>query len=96
MKVFGILESEVRIISMFNTLSTTFFSVSASLSSIAIGIWVHGSFVEKMTPEGTILAKFIAPVLCVVALIFAGLGIWARRSRGSTWDAIQKESKAKV
>lgn len=94
-KVFGVLESEVRMISMFNTLSTAFFSASASLASIAIGIWVHGAFVEKLTPEGIILAKVVAPILCTMALIFIGLGIWARKSRGSTWQAIREESKTK-
>lgn len=95
MKVFGVLESEVRMITMFNTLSTTFFSISASLVSIAIGIWVNGAFVTQMTPEGKILSGTVAPILCVLALVFVGLAIWARISRGSTWRAIQEESRTK-
>lgn len=95
-KVFGVLESEARMISMFNTLSTTFFAVSSGLTSVAIGIWVNASFVEKATPTGELLSRFAAPALCCLALIFAGLGIWARSSRGSTWDAIQRESKTKT
>jgi hypothetical protein len=95
-KVFGILESEARMISTFNTLSTTFFSVSSGLASIAIGIWVNGSFSEKATPAGDLLAHFAAPALCVLAVVFLCLAIWARISRGSTWDTIQRESKTKT
>lgn len=95
-KVFGILESEARMISTFNTLSTTFFSVSSGLVSVAIGIWINGAFAEKPTPAGQLLSSFAAPSLCVLAVVFLVLGIWARSSRGSTWDTIQRESKTKV
>src|SRR4030067_2380338 len=72
-KVYGVLESEVKAIAMFNTLSTTCFSLCAGLFFCAVGIWANAAFVEKATATGDILAHFVAPALCVLALVAAGV-----------------------
>ena len=95
-KVYGVLESEVRMITVFNTLSTTFFSLSASVASIAIGIWTNAAYAGAPTAAGTILSGVIAPGLCALSLIFLAVAIWARMSRGTTWSLIQQESKQKI
>ena len=92
-KVYGVLETEINSIAMFNFLSTVFFSISASLPSIAIGIWANAAFAEKVTAEGKILSSFVAPVLCGLAIVFFCLAIWAIRSKGSTIDVIKEETK---
>ncbi len=92
-KVYGVLESEGKTMALFNTLSTTFFSLSAGSLFCAIGIWANASFSEKMTPAGEILSTFVAWGLCFLALVFSGIAIWVRRARGSTWQTICDESK---
>jgi hypothetical protein len=91
-KVFGILEGEVEIISILNTQAIAFFSAGSSLASIAVGIWVTNAFVEKPIPTGEVLSHFFAPLVLTMALVSFWLGIWARRRRGSIWDKIRTES----
>jgi|SRR5215831_2547950 len=94
-KVFAIVDSEVRTIAMFNTLSTVFFSLCFSSLSAALGVYANSMFSEKLTPEGVVLLKFGVPTLIIFAIVFFGIAIWARMSRGTTWDVIRKESKFK-
>lgn len=94
-KVFAIIESEVRMISMFNTLSTVFFSLSFSCLSAALSICSSSIFTDTLKPAGEVLLKFGAPALGILALVFLGVAIWARMSRGNTWDLIRRESKVR-
>ena len=95
-KVLAVLENEVHSISTFNTLTTAFVSGGTSLISIAVGIWANGAFSEKLTPAGTVLSHFGAPLLCVLGLLMYFLAIWAYRARKSALDAIRSESKTVV
>jgi hypothetical protein len=92
MKAFAIVENEVRTISMMNTLAIIFFSIGTTLLGYAVGIWTNSMFADKLTPEGSILSHVIAPILCALALTLGCLGIWAIRSRSTTWNAIRQES----
>jgi hypothetical protein len=94
-KVLAVLENEVQTISTFNTLTTAFFSAGTSLISIAVGIWANGAFSEKLTPEGTVLSHFGAPILCVLGLLMYYLASWAYRTRKSALDSIRAESKSR-
>lgn len=95
-KVYGVIESELQSMSMFNTLSTTFFSLSSGSVFCAIGIWANAAFAEKLTPAGEILSTFVARGLVGLAIVFAGLALWARYKRGATWQAICRESKPAI
>lgn len=94
-KAYAVLESEIKTISFFNTLATVAFSVGAAFISTAAGIWTNAAFVTDkiLPPEGAILAKFVGPTLCVLALIAFALGGWAIHSRRSVWAAISQQSK---
>src|SRR5271155_2384791 len=90
MRAFAIAEHEVRTISTMNTLATIFFSVGTTFLGFAVGIWTNAMFYDSLTPEGRLLSHVASPILCVVALIFVALGIWALRSRSVTWDTIRR------
>jgi hypothetical protein len=95
-RAYAVFESEIRTISFFNTLATVAFSVGAAFVSIAAGIWTNASFVgsNPLPPEGAVLAKFVAPTLCGLALIAFSLGGWAIYSRRSVWTAISQQSQS--
>lgn len=95
-KTYAVFENEVSHIALFNTLSTVGFSVGSALLAFAVGIWTNWSFVEKdkMPPEGTIMSQVMAPGLAFLALVVWALALWALYSRGSTWEAIKRESKS--
>ncbi len=95
-KTYAVFESEVAHIALFNTLSTIGFSAGSAFLAFAVGIWTNWSFVEKdkLPPEGAIMSNVIAPGLLVLTVVVWGLAAWARWSRGSTWEAIKKESKS--
>lgn len=93
MKAYAIVEGEVRTISMMNGLATVFFSAATMFLGFAIGIWTNAAFYETLNPEGKILAHVVAPVLCGMTVLGVILGFWALRNRGTTWDAIRRESK---
>jgi hypothetical protein len=92
---YAVLESEIDLISFFNTLTIIFFSAGSSFASIAIGIWVSGKFTEKLSPEAAILANIVAPSLLVVAIGLACIGIWAFFNKKTALDAIRAESLSK-
>jgi hypothetical protein len=92
LRAYPILDSEVKSLSMFNTLSAVCFSVMSAFISFAIGIWVNALFVADPPAEGKILSHVAAPACCLFAAIAAGLGIWAIWSRTSTWRDIRRES----
>lgn len=93
-RVYGVSESEIDALAMYNTLATVFVAVMSSLIAYAIGIWTNAAFAEKLTPAGEVLSKVVGPWLCVLAGVFALLAIWAIWRRHSTWKEIKKESKA--
>src|SRR5690349_20980146 len=95
LKVYAVLESEVKTFAMFNSLSTGCFSAGASLVSIAVGIWTNAAFVTEPTPAGEILAGVVAPALCALSLLFVIAGLVARSMRGTALEAIRRESKQK-
>jgi hypothetical protein len=92
LRAYPILDSEVRSLSIFNTLSTTCFALMSAFISFAGGIWVNALFVENPPAEGKILSRFVAPALCVGAVVALLLGIWAICSRTNTWREIRRSS----
>lgn len=92
LRAYPILDSEVRSLSIFNSLSAICFSVMSAFISFAVGIWVNALFVEKPPPEGEVLSHVAAPACCALALVALVLGIWAICSRSSTWRNIRRES----
>ena len=93
MTFYAIEQSELESISSFNTLASAFFSATASLLFLGVGIWVESTFQEAMTPEAMLLRNFGAPVLWALALGCGCLGIWAKRRRSDQLSTIRTESK---
>jgi hypothetical protein len=93
-RAYAVLENEAESLSAMGGQATTFIAVATFSYSIAIGIWVTAAFAEKVTPEGTVLAHFGAPILLGLGVVFTVLTVMVRRSSGSTWDRIRKESKS--
>jgi hypothetical protein len=92
LRAYPILDSEVRSLSIFNSLSVVCFAIMSAFISFAVGIWVNSLFVEKPPPEGVILSQVAAPACCVLAVVAFGLGIWSICSRSNTWRDIRRES----
>jgi RsiW-degrading membrane proteinase PrsW (M82 family) len=92
-KAYAIFENEIQTITMSNTLASVFWAVGIASLSFAVGIWTNAEFVEKLTPEGSILSHVIAPALCVVTVICWALAVWAMCPRRGTWTAVRSESK---
>jgi hypothetical protein len=90
---YAVFENEISTITVFNTLSSLAWAIGSALLSFAIGIWTNAQFVEKMSPEGTVLAHVVAPGLCALTLVAYGLGLWAISARGKTWRAVRAQSK---
>lgn len=95
-RILAVLENEVSSLSTFNMLTTVFLSVGASLISLAVGIWTNAAFASQPTPEGTILSRFVGPLLCALSLVMFGLAHWAYKTRKSTLDTIRSETKSKT
>ena len=93
-RALAVLETEVESLAVFNSLTTAFVSAGTALVSIAIGIWANGAFSEKLTPEGTVLSHFGAPIMCVIGGLMYCLAIWSYSKRTSTLDAIRAGSKS--
>lgn len=92
-KAYAIFENEVQTLTMWNTLAGISTALGTAALSFAVGIWTNAAFAEKLTPEGIVVSKFVAPALCIVAAVGYGLAIWAIKSRGKTWNAVKTESK---
>lgn len=92
LRAYPVLASELKNLSMLNTLSTISFSSMGAFISFAVGIKTNAFFVERPPPEGIILSNVVAPASLVLAVIAFVLGIWAIRSKSSTWSDIRQES----
>jgi hypothetical protein len=97
MKAYCIHEHEVDIISTMNTLSTAFFSIASGLIFFAFGLLANAAFYVggKLPPAADILCAYGVPAAFVLAIIFIGLGFWARWRRAATWTTIRNESESK-
>jgi hypothetical protein len=93
-KAYAIFENEVQTLTMWNTLAGIFMSLGAACLSFAVGIWTNAAFAEKLTPEGVIFSKFVAPTFCLLTLVSWGIAIWAVYSRSRTWEDVKAETKA--
>jgi hypothetical protein len=92
-RVYAVLDTELREVAFFNTLANIFLSVGSGLFSIAVGIWIGATFADRPTPEGTVLAHFMAPVLCVLAVACGGIALWALNARKSAISVIREQSE---
>jgi hypothetical protein len=92
-KVIGVLEYELQTVSELNAQATVWVSVATALISLAAGIGISAAYVDKLTPEGTVLLHFGAPVLCMLGLVCVGLAVHAWRSRVATVSRMLEESK---
>jgi membrane protein DedA with SNARE-associated domain len=93
---YAVFETEVASISSLNAQTTVFFSIASALVSFAAGIWANALFSEKLTAAGEVAAYIGAPLLVVIAVVFAGLGYHAFKTRKSQVEDIRRQSEAKT
>ena len=91
-KIIGVLEPELEVLGMLNVQTTVWFAVAASLFSLAVGIWVTAAYTKEPTPAGTVLTNSGAPLLLILAVIFAAMAGYALRKRHTTISRVFKES----
>lgn len=97
MKVYGVLESELKTLAMFNTLATVGVSVASFFTALAAGVWTNAAFASgPVPPEGAVLTKFGVPVLLGIAAVAVGVAIWAFWNRHETWKEICAQSKPRA
>lgn len=90
--VYALYDSEVENLSGINSQTTAAYSIMSFLAALAFGIWTNAAFAEKITAEGSVLTKFIAPLFLCAAL---GLLIWALqlgKRRKGYWDNIRSQT----
>ena len=95
-KAYPVFESEIETFNLFNTLTLAAFAIGAAFIAYAMGIWTNAAFAENLSPTGVLATKLVAPILCVLALISFGLGVWARHRRATTWAQIKRESASRL
>lgn len=92
-KTYTLFESELKAISLFNTLTTVCFAVTSGLVSFAIGIRIDLALEPEPTPE----AKTMISVLCLVfvslAVISAAIGGLAWKRRRDEFERVGHKTK---
>ena len=90
-KIYPLQESELRMVGMFNTLTSVFLSVGSGLLTFGLGLTVQAIFTDKLSGTAEALTYVVAPLCFVLALVFFGLAEWARRSRETEMGNIRRE-----
>jgi hypothetical protein len=88
MNIYPVAEHELESIYTMNMLTTVLLTVGVGLISIGIGILVNLAFVDKVTPEGNVLAKFGVPILMFLGLVCMGFCKWTQGKRNAIWAKI--------
>lgn len=91
-RVLAIHEHEVESISFLNGLASGLFSLTSAFVSFAVATWVNVAFQTVLSPEATILAKFVSPAAVILGGVAAYAGWVALRKRGSTLTTIKAQS----
>ena len=91
-KVYAVLETELRHISFLNTLSTILFSIGSFFLAGAISILVNWIAQVNSTELGKTVLSFLV-VLGGLALLCYGFGIVAMLKRKAEWEQIGLNSK---
>ena len=91
-KVYGILESELKSTSLLNSLTIGFSSVGSFLLAVAVSIVVGWQLEPQHTETGNVLLKAVAPLLGILALLAYTGAIMAFLARRSDIARIESES----
>jgi hypothetical protein len=82
--VYGVSRLEIEQISSLNNTSATYFSLTGIIVGYAVGIWTNAAFYDgALTPVGSLAARFLAPGMCLIAVVFVFLALQARSQRQS-------------
>jgi hypothetical protein len=93
-KVYAVLESDLKRISLLNTLTTAFASVGSFLLAVAISIVVSwGTNMGELTERGRIFMQVVFPLCLGLAIAFYVVAGLAYRSRRSGWKEIGDSSR---
>lgn len=91
--VYGIQEQEVESLATLNTQTSLCFSAASSFMTFGLGIGVNAVFADTLTPVAKIVLKLVMPICCVIAVIFAVMGWYARKRGNDTWSRIKSQSR---
>jgi len=92
-KVYAVLESDLKNISMFNTLGTIFLSACTFCLATAITIIVTCATLNTPNDMSKLLLIWIMPLFSIMAVLFCALSIWSLCSKSSRWKDIGLNSK---
>lgn len=91
-KAYGVTESEIEQLAMFNTLTTIFFSVGTGVLIFGVGLFVDWIMGGMPSNYGEVLAK-VGGSICVIAGVVSYIvGIIFSRQRKSTIQRIKTDS----
>lgn len=91
-KIYPVVESELKTLSILNSLALVFSSVGTGLLTFAVGVVTDAAVQGQLTDYGRALVCVVAPVFGTLALISYGIAVAAWRSRGSELSRIREES----
>lgn len=91
-KIYPILESELRSISMLNSLVIMLVSVGTFFLSYAIGLATDWAMQDSITATGTILVNVVVPICLVLCLVFFASAYWAYKRRKNDLDKTLEET----
>lgn len=95
-KCYPVLETELKSVSMYNTLVAVCFSVASGLFSFGLGLLINAFILGNVAGTSAALVWLILVLCVVLALVFVIGGIWAWCNRRSEWKRIVQESKVRV
>lgn len=93
-RVWAVLDTEVRELSSLNTTAAIYCSVASGLVSLALGIWISAMFSSQLTAEGRVACIALAPVLVVLGVVASFLARNALKRRHGILKDIEVNSKA--
>jgi hypothetical protein len=92
MNFYPIAEHELASYGMMNALVNVLLAIGVGLITLGGGIYITSAFVDKPTPEGTILIQVVAPLILFLGAISIALCIWAYIKRQGIWGKIKSGS----
>ncbi len=94
-KIYPILETELRSISMLNTLVIISFSAGTGFLTYGIGLVTDGVMQESITETGHFLFNFVVPLCAIVCLLCYGVAYWAFKNRITDLEKLLEETEVR-
>jgi len=91
-KAYGVTESEIEQLGMFNTLTTIFFSVGTAVLTFGVGLFVDWIMEGMPCNYGETLAKIGGSICIFIGVVLYIVGIIFIKHRRSTIQRIKRDS----